>query len=97
MQHEATITGSKLRVFTIPTDAPEADGTYAWDSTSMVLAQIEAGGKQVSAIPTRMRRRASWPRRCSARLWRAAMPSRMAPSSKPCAISSATWAKPASP
>lgn len=45
MQHEATITGSKLRVFTIPTDAPEADGTYAWDSTSMVLAQIEAGGK----------------------------------------------------
>lgn len=45
MRNEATITGSKLRVFTVPTDAPEADGTYAWDSTTMVLAQIEAGGQ----------------------------------------------------
>lgn len=45
MQHAARITASRLRVFTIPTDAPEADGTYEWDSTTMVLAQIEAGGK----------------------------------------------------
>jgi L-alanine-DL-glutamate epimerase-like enolase superfamily enzyme len=44
MRHEATITGSKLNVFTIPTDAPEADGTYAWDKTTMVLVHIEAGG-----------------------------------------------------
>lgn len=27
----------------MPTDAPEADGTYAWDSTTMVLVHIEAG------------------------------------------------------
>lgn len=31
--------------YTIPTDAPEADGTYAWDSTTIVVAEILAGGK----------------------------------------------------
>jgi L-alanine-DL-glutamate epimerase-like enolase superfamily enzyme len=39
------ITGSRLEVFTVPTDSPEADGTYAWNSTTMVLVQIEAGGE----------------------------------------------------
>ena len=34
-----------MRVFTVPTDAPEADGTYAWDKTTMVLVSIEAGGE----------------------------------------------------
>ena len=29
----------------IPTDAPEADGTYAWDSTTLVLVEARAGGK----------------------------------------------------
>jgi hypothetical protein len=29
--------------YTIPTDRPESDGTYAWDSTTMVLVEIEAG------------------------------------------------------
>jgi len=31
--------------YTIPTDAPEADGTYAWDSTTIVVAEVLAGGK----------------------------------------------------
>ena len=31
--------------FTIPTDAPEADGTYAWDSTTLVVAHVHAGGQ----------------------------------------------------
>ena len=30
--------------YTVPTDAPEADGTMAWDSTTMVLVQVEAEG-----------------------------------------------------
>lgn len=30
-------------VYTVPTDAPEADGTLSWDSTTMVLAQARAG------------------------------------------------------
>ena len=30
--------------YTIPTDAPEADGTLGWDSTTLVLVQVEGGG-----------------------------------------------------
>jgi hypothetical protein len=30
-------------VFTVPTDAPEADGALTWDSTTMVLVQARAG------------------------------------------------------
>ena len=29
--------------YTIPTDAAEADGTYAWDSTTLVLAEVRSG------------------------------------------------------
>jgi L-alanine-DL-glutamate epimerase-like enolase superfamily enzyme len=32
-----------VRSLRIPTDAPEADGTIAWDHTTMVLAEITAG------------------------------------------------------
>ncbi len=41
-----SITSAKVQVYTVPTDAPEADGTIAWDSTTMVLVTLEAGGKQ---------------------------------------------------
>jgi L-alanine-DL-glutamate epimerase-like enolase superfamily enzyme len=30
--------------YRIPTDAPEADGTIEWDATTLVLAQVSAGG-----------------------------------------------------
>jgi L-alanine-DL-glutamate epimerase-like enolase superfamily enzyme len=30
-------------VYVIPTDAPEADGTLAWDKTTMVLTSVRAG------------------------------------------------------
>lgn len=33
----------EARVYTIPTDAPEADGTFAWDSTTMVLVRATSG------------------------------------------------------
>lgn len=33
-------------VFDIPTDQPEADGTIAWSSTTMVLARARAGGQE---------------------------------------------------
>jgi L-rhamnonate dehydratase len=29
---------------TIPTDAPESDGTLSWDSTGVVLVEVDAGG-----------------------------------------------------
>jgi L-alanine-DL-glutamate epimerase-like enolase superfamily enzyme len=32
-------------VYTFPTDAPEADGTLAWDSTTMVLVQVTAADR----------------------------------------------------
>lgn len=32
--------------YTIPTDAPESDGTYAWNHTTIVLAMVRAGGLQ---------------------------------------------------
>lgn len=34
-----------VSAYKIPTDAPEADGTIAWNSTTLVLVEIEAGNK----------------------------------------------------
>lgn len=42
---EARIAEVAVRAFRVPTDAPEADGTFAWDSTTMVLVSITAGDK----------------------------------------------------
>ncbi len=36
----------EVSAYTIPTDAPEADGTYAWDKTTLVVVEAEAGGKR---------------------------------------------------
>ena len=44
LRAEAPVTTVRARAYTIPTDAPEADGTFAWDSTTLVLAEVEAGG-----------------------------------------------------
>ena len=40
---DATIDAVDVRVYTVPTDAPEGDGTYSWDSTTMVLVQVRSG------------------------------------------------------
>ncbi|WP_249336063.1 enolase C-terminal domain-like protein [Sinomonas gamaensis] len=37
----ASVTAS---AYTIPTDEPEGDGTFAWDSTTIVVVQAEAAG-----------------------------------------------------
>ena len=34
-----------VSAYTVPTDGPESDGTLTWDSTTMVLVELEAGGK----------------------------------------------------
>lgn len=34
------------QAYTIPTDQPEADGTLAWDRTTIVVATVSAGGEQ---------------------------------------------------
>jgi L-alanine-DL-glutamate epimerase-like enolase superfamily enzyme len=35
----------EVSVRTIPTDAPESDGTFEWDSTTIVIVQAHAGGR----------------------------------------------------
>ncbi len=35
----------EVSAYSIPTDAPESDGTLTWDSTTMVLATVGAGGR----------------------------------------------------
>ncbi|MCB1885233.1 MAG: mandelate racemase [Geminicoccaceae bacterium] len=45
MAASAPIQGLKVGVYEIPTDRPESDGTLRWDSTTLVLVEIEAGGK----------------------------------------------------
>lgn len=40
------ISGVSVSAYTIPTDAPESDGTITWDSMTLVLARISAGGEQ---------------------------------------------------
>jgi L-alanine-DL-glutamate epimerase-like enolase superfamily enzyme len=40
------ITGIDAAVYVIPTDAPEADGTLAWDKTTMVVATARGGGQE---------------------------------------------------
>lgn len=35
-----------VSAYTIPTDAPEADGTLEWNSTTMIVARLTAGGKK---------------------------------------------------
>ena len=42
---DAPVSRIEVAVYTVPTDSPEADGTIAWDSTTMVAVHAHAGGK----------------------------------------------------
>jgi L-alanine-DL-glutamate epimerase-like enolase superfamily enzyme len=42
MAAEATIRSGTARAYTIPTDEPEADGTIAWNSTTLVVVELHA-------------------------------------------------------
>ena len=35
----------EVSAYEIPTDAPESDGTLTWESTTLVLVEIRAGGR----------------------------------------------------
>ncbi len=45
-QVHAPIERVHVAAYTVPTDFPESDGTLEWDSTTIVIVEIEAGGKQ---------------------------------------------------
>jgi L-alanine-DL-glutamate epimerase-like enolase superfamily enzyme len=36
----------EVDAYTVPTDAPEADGTLSWDSTTIIVVHASAGGEQ---------------------------------------------------
>lgn len=44
-EDQCTIERFTVAAYRIPTDSPEADGTLSWDSTTLVLVELEAGGK----------------------------------------------------
>jgi len=39
------ITQLDVSAYTIPTDFPESDGTFEWDSTTIVIVEVHAGGQ----------------------------------------------------
>ena len=53
---DAPVTRVEVAVYKIPTDAPEADGTIAWDSTTMVAVHAMRAARSASVTRTRRRR-----------------------------------------
>lgn len=45
MESDTRIRRAEFHVCTVPTDAPEADGTFEWNSTTLVLVELSAGNK----------------------------------------------------
>src|SRR5919198_54695 len=43
---DVAIEAVTVSAYTIPTDAPEADGTLDWHQTTMVLVEVEGGGRR---------------------------------------------------
>ncbi|HKA53608.1 MAG TPA: mandelate racemase, partial [Candidatus Binatia bacterium] len=43
---EVPIERLDVSAYTIPTDFPEADGTLAWDQTTLVLVEVVAGSRR---------------------------------------------------
>lgn len=46
MKEAILIQDLSATAYTVPTDAPEADGTIAWNSTTIVIVRLKAGGKE---------------------------------------------------
>ncbi len=44
MRAEAPVGTVMARAYTVPTDAPEADGTFSWNDTTIVVVTVEGGG-----------------------------------------------------
>ena len=41
---QAAIEKIAVEIYRIPTNLPESDGTLNWDSTTLVLVRVRAGG-----------------------------------------------------
>jgi L-alanine-DL-glutamate epimerase-like enolase superfamily enzyme len=44
-RRDAAIATIRARAYSIPTDKPEADGTFAWNATTLVIVEVVAAGK----------------------------------------------------
>ena len=53
----ARIDSVEVIAYTVPTDAPEADGTISWDSTTMVVVRGRPAARR-HRVDVRPRRRA---------------------------------------
>src|SRR5690349_2941287 len=42
--HDTAVDSLNVAAYRIPTDRPESDGTYAWDSTTLVCVHLHTGG-----------------------------------------------------
>ena len=40
-----SVEGLSAHAYTVPTDSPEADGTFAWNSTTIVVVEAKGGGR----------------------------------------------------
>ncbi len=40
---ETAVSRLDVSVYTVPTDTPESDGTFEWDSTTLILVEAHAG------------------------------------------------------
>ncbi|HUK48404.1 MAG TPA: enolase C-terminal domain-like protein, partial [Terriglobales bacterium] len=40
------VEGVQVSTYTVPTDFPESDGTLKWNKTTLVLVEVDGGGKQ---------------------------------------------------
>jgi len=45
VEKSSAVSDLTVTAYTIPTDAPEADGTLAWDSTTMIVVQVHCDGE----------------------------------------------------
>ncbi len=45
MKSEPTVDRVEVAAYTVPTDSPEADGTYSWNETTLVVVQAFGGGQ----------------------------------------------------
>ena len=43
--HLAMLTAMDVSAYTVPTETPEADGTLAWNETTLVMVQLAAEGQ----------------------------------------------------
>jgi L-alanine-DL-glutamate epimerase-like enolase superfamily enzyme len=41
---DSVVSGIDVSTYTIPTETPESDGTIAWESTTIVVVEVQAGG-----------------------------------------------------